>query len=53
MCLIKSKSEIKLIKKAHHVTTNRVKNLAYEHELQVDIGYVFKKNGDYSDAVHL
>ena len=57
MRLIKSKSEIKLIKKAinitkkaHHRAIKRAKKLQYEYELQADIEYVFKKNGAYSDA---
>jgi len=57
MRLIKSKSEIKLIKKAinitkkaHHMAMKRAKKLAYEYELQANIEYIFKKNGAYSDA---
>ncbi len=57
MRLIKSKSEIKLIKKAinitkkaHHRAMKRAKKLQYEYELQAHIEYVFKKNGAYSDA---
>ena len=57
MRLIKSKSEIKLIKKAlsitkkaHHRAIKRSKKLQYEYQLQADIEYIFKKNGAYSDA---
>jgi Xaa-Pro aminopeptidase len=55
--LIKSKAEIKLIKKAvnitkkaHHKAMKISKKLQYEYELQAMIEYVFKKNGAYSDA---
>jgi len=57
MRLIKSKSEIKLIKKAisitkkaHHKAMKRAKKSEYEYQLQADIEYVFRKNGAYSDA---
>ncbi|WP_457745985.1 aminopeptidase P N-terminal domain-containing protein [Sulfurimonas sp.] len=57
MRLIKSASEIKLIKKAiaitkeaHHRAMRLSKELKYEYELQAEIEYVFKKNGAYSDA---
>jgi len=57
MRLIKSKSEIKLIKKAieitkdaHHHAMKFNKTSKYEYELQAEIEYIFKKNGAYSDA---
>jgi len=57
MRLIKSKSEIKLIKKAisitreaHHEAMRFDKKDKYEYELQAEIEYIFKKNGSYSDA---
>jgi len=57
MRLIKSKSEIKLIKKAisitekaHHKAMKISKKLQYEYQLQANIEYIFKKNGAYSDA---
>ena len=57
MRLIKSKAEIKLIKKAlqitkkaHHKAMKISKKLQYEYELQANIEYIFKKNGAYSDA---
>ena len=55
--LIKSDSEIQLIKKAicitkeaHHMAMKKAKYLKKEYELQAEIEYVFKKNGAYSDA---
>ena len=57
MRLIKSKSEIKLIKKAisitkkaHHKAMETAKRLEYEYQLQAEIEYIFKKEGAYSDA---
>ena len=57
MRLIKSKSEIKLIKKAvsitkeaHHEAMRFDKKDKNEYELQAEIEYTFKKNGSYSDA---
>lgn len=57
MRLIKSKSEIKLIKKAvnitkkaHHEAMKYNKKNSYEYNLQATIEYVFKSNGAYSDA---
>jgi len=57
MRLYKSPDEIALIKKAlsitqeaHHSAMKHVISLEYEHELQAEIEYVFKKNGAYSDA---
>jgi len=57
MRLIKSQSEIDLIKKAlsitkdaHHKAMKSAKKLEYEYELQSEIEYIFKKNGAYSDA---
>ncbi len=57
MRLIKSKAEIKLIKKAlkitkkaHHKAMKISKKLQFEYELQAMIEYIFKKNGAYSDA---
>ncbi|WP_457744408.1 aminopeptidase P N-terminal domain-containing protein [Sulfurimonas sp.] len=55
--LIKSASEIKLIKKAlsitkeaHHKAMQISSSLKYEYELQAEFEYIFKKNGAYSDA---
>lgn len=55
--LIKSKSEINLIKKAinitkkaHHSAIKFDKQGRYEYELQAKIEHIFKKNGAYSDA---
>lgn len=55
--LIKSKSEITLIKKAikitkkaHHDAIKFAKVGKYEYELQANIEYTFKKYGAYSDA---
>lgn len=57
MRLIKSASEIKLIKKAltitkeaHHKAMKISSSLKYEYELQAEFEYIFKKNGAYSDA---
>jgi len=57
MRLVKSKSEIAIIKKAleitkeaHHSLMKMHKNTKSEYELQADVEYVFKKNGAYSDA---
>ncbi|WP_457748387.1 aminopeptidase P N-terminal domain-containing protein [Sulfurimonas sp.] len=57
MRLIKSKSEIKLIKKAlsitkkaHHKAMKTAQKLQYEYQLQAGIEYIFKKYGAYSDA---
>lgn len=57
MRLIKSASEIKLIKRAlkitkeaHHKAMQMSNELSYEYELQAEIEYIFKKNGAYSDA---
>ncbi len=57
MRLIKSGSEIKLIKKAisitkdaHHKAMSRASSLKYEYQLQAEIEYEFKRNGAYSDA---
>jgi len=57
MRLIKSSSEIALIKKAllitkeaHHKSMSLSNELEYEYELQAEIEYIFKKNGAYSDA---
>ncbi|WP_428738015.1 aminopeptidase P N-terminal domain-containing protein [Sulfurimonas sp.] len=57
MRLIKSSSEIALIKKAlkitkeaHHKAMWASKQLSFEYELQAEIEYIFKKNGAYSDA---
>lgn len=57
MRLIKSQSEIELIKKAiaitqkaHHRAIKEVKNLKNEYELLAEIEYIFKKNASYSDA---
>ncbi len=55
--LIKSSSEIALIKKAisitkdaHHDAMKQSSKLKYEYELQAEIEYVFKKNAAFSDA---
>ena len=57
MRLIKSKPEIKLIKKAisitrdaHHEAMRFDKKDKNEYELQAEIEYIFKKSGSYSDA---
>jgi len=57
MRLIKSKSEIKLIKKAieitkeaHHQVMEMKKDSLFEYEIQARLEYIFKKNGAYSDA---
>ncbi len=57
MRLIKSPSEIALIKKAvkitkkaHHQAMNFSKSNKYEYELQAEIEYIFKSNGAYNDA---
>ena len=57
MRLIKSKAEIKLIKKAlsitklaHHSAMTYNKASRNEYELLSEIEYIFKKNGAYSDA---
>ncbi len=57
MRLIKSKAEIKLIKKAINITKKahhramRVDKISKsEYELQAEIEYIFKKQGAYSDA---
>lgn len=57
MRLIKSKSEIALIKKAisitqeaHHKAMASYKSNMYEYQLQAEIEYIFKSNGAYSDA---
>jgi Xaa-Pro aminopeptidase len=57
MRLIKSKAEIKLIKKAlkitkkaHHSVMKMKKTGLKEYELQAKFEYIFKKNGAYSDA---
>ncbi len=57
MRLIKSKSEIKTIKKAisvtteaHHSAMRMKKSFKKEFEIQAEIEYVFKKRGAYSDA---
>ncbi|MBU1659641.1 aminopeptidase P N-terminal domain-containing protein [bacterium] len=57
MRLLKSSSEISLIKKAisitkqaHHRAMQWNKTGKKEYELQAEIEYVFKKNGAYSDA---
>lgn len=57
MRLIKSKAEIKLIKKAinitkiaHHRAMSIDKISKSEYELQAEIEYLFKKQGAYSDA---
>lgn len=55
--LIKSKSELKLVRKAikitakAHVAAMKMKKSSkYEYELQAKMEYVFKKNGAFSDA---
>ena len=55
--LIKSSSEIALIKKAisitkdaHHDAMKLSSKLKYEYELQAEIEYIFKKNAAFSDA---
>ena len=57
MRLIKSKSEIAIIRKAlkitkeaHHNLMQMQKSGKNECELQAEVEYVFKKNGAYSDA---
>jgi Xaa-Pro aminopeptidase len=57
MRLIKSKSEIAIIKKAlkitkeaHHSLMKMQKSAKNEYELQANVEYIFKKNGAYSDA---
>jgi len=57
MRLIKSDSEIELIKKAisitkdaHHKAMSRASSLKYEYQLQAEIEYEFKRKGAYSDA---
>ena len=57
MRLIKSDSEIALIKKAisitkdaHHKAMSRTASLKYEYQLQAEIEYEFKRQGAYSDA---
>jgi len=57
MRLIKSSSEIELIKKAiditkeaHHSVMNMDKSGKNEYELVSEFEYIFKKNGAYSDA---
>lgn len=57
MRLVKSDSEIALIKKAisitkdaHHKAMRKAPELKYEYELQAEIEYEFKKRGSYSDA---
>ncbi len=57
MRLIKSKAEVKLIKKAiaitkkaHHHAMKIQKSGKFEYELQAEFEYIFKKNGAYSDA---
>ncbi|SFV56350.1 Xaa-Pro aminopeptidase [hydrothermal vent metagenome] len=57
MRLIKSQSEIELIKKgmqitkeAHHKAMQLKKEDMMEYELQAEFEYIFKKNGAYSDA---
>ena len=57
MRLIKSNSEIELIKKAisitkdaHHKAMSRASSLKHEYQLQAEIEYEFKRNGAYSDA---
>ncbi len=57
MRLVKSKSEIALIKKglaitkkAHHNAMKKKKAGMMEYELQADFEYIFKKHGAYSDA---
>lgn len=55
--LIKSKQEIKVIKKAlsiteqaHHKAMKKSQVMSYEFELQADIEHTFKAAGAYSDA---
>ncbi len=55
--LIKSKSEIKLIKKAlkitqeaHHFVMDMQKQGKYEYEIEAELEYRFLKNGAYSNA---
>ena len=57
MRLLKSPSEIALIKKAleitkeaHHQAMRMTKRDKYEYQVQAEIEYIFKKNGAYSDA---
>lgn len=57
MRLIKSNSEVALIKKAisitkdaHHKAMSKASSLTYEYQLQAEIEYEFKRNGAYSDA---
>ncbi len=57
MRLIKSATEIELIKKAikitkeaHHAAMRFDKKDKFEYQLQAEIEYVFKSNGAYSDA---
>jgi len=57
MRLIKSTSEIEVIKKAiaitkdaHHKAMSRASSLTYEYQLQAEIEYEFKRKGAYSDA---
>ncbi|MEA3370864.1 MAG: aminopeptidase P N-terminal domain-containing protein [Campylobacterota bacterium] len=57
MRLIKSDSEIALIKKAisitkdaHHRAMRKSSSLEYEYQLQAEIEYEFKRHGAYSDA---
>lgn len=57
MRLIKSPTEIKLIKKAieitkkaHHKAMKCTKTEMYEYQLQAELEYIFKSNGAYSDA---
>ncbi|MEN8302541.1 MAG: aminopeptidase P N-terminal domain-containing protein [Campylobacterota bacterium] len=57
MRLIKSKSEVELIKKAisitkdaHHKAMRKASSLKYEYQLQAEIEHEFKKQGAYSDA---
>ena len=57
MRLIKSDTEVELIKKAisitkdaHHKAMSRAASLKYEYQLQAEIEYEFKRKGAYSDA---
>lgn len=57
MRLIKSQSEIEIIKKAlaitkeaHHGAICAAKEMSHEYKLQAEIEYIFKKHGAYSDA---
>ena len=57
MRLLKSPSEIRLIKKAleitkeaHHQVMQMKKSGKFEYQIQAEIEYIFKKNGAYSDA---